>query len=151
MEARIHVNAGPQTVTVAFVQRSYGPAQDLMEPIDRSTFDPSDPKGLPHVLSVAISGPFNAQGSGDTPSRRKIFVCHPAAASDEIPCAKKIISTLARQAYRRPVSDTDLETLLSFYQSGRNKGHFRNRHRDGAAAHAVRSAVRLSLRARSRR
>jgi hypothetical protein len=124
VEARVHVNAGPQTVTVAFVQRSYGPAQDLMEPIDRSTFDPSDPKGLPHVLSVAISGPFNAQGSGDTPSRRKIFLCHPASASEEIPCAKKIISTLARQAYRRPVSDTDLETLLGFYQSGRNKGTF---------------------------
>jgi Protein of unknown function (DUF1592)/Protein of unknown function (DUF1588)/Protein of unknown function (DUF1585)/Protein of unknown function (DUF1587)/Protein of unknown function (DUF1595)/Planctomycete cytochrome C len=124
VEARIHVSAGPQTVTVAFVQRSYGPAQDLMEPIDRSTFDPSDPKGLPHVLSVAIGGPFNAQGSGDTPSRRRIFVCHPAGPSDEIPCAKKIISTLARHAYRRPVSDADLETLLGFYQSGRNKGNF---------------------------
>ena len=124
LEARVHVSAGPQTVSVAFVQRSYGPAQDLMEPIDRSTFDPSDPKGLPHVLSVAIGGPFNATGSGDTPSRRKIFICHPTRASDEIPCAKKIISTLARQAYRRPVSDADLETLLGFYQSGRNKGNF---------------------------
>ena len=124
VEVRVHVNAGPQTVTVAFAQHSYGPVQDLMEPIDRSTFDPSDPRGLPHVLSVAISGPFNATGSGDTPSRRKIFVCHPDSASDELPCAKKIISTLARHAYRRPVTDTDLETLLSFYQSGRNKGNF---------------------------
>ena len=124
VEARIHVNAGPQTVSVAFAQRSYGPAQDLMEPIDRSTFDPSDPKGLPHVLSVAISGPFNATGPGDTPSRRKIFICHPASANEELPCAKKIISTLARHAYRRPVTDTDMETLLSFYQSGRNKGNF---------------------------
>ena len=124
VEARVHVGAGPQTVSVAFVQRSYGPAQDLMEPIERSTFDPSDPKGLPHVLSVAISGPFNAAGSGDTPSRRRIFVCHPANQSDEIPCAKKIISTLARRAYRRPVTDADLETLLSFYQSARSKGNF---------------------------
>jgi mono/diheme cytochrome c family protein len=124
VEARIHVSAGPQTVTVAFEQRSFGPAQDLMEPIDRSTFDPSDPKGLPHVLSVSIGGPFNPQGSGDTPSRRKIFVCHPDRASDELPCAKKIISTLASHAYRGPVSGADLETLLSFYQSGRNKGTF---------------------------
>lgn len=124
VEARIHVNAGPQTVAVSFAQRSYGPAQDLMEPIERSTFDPSDPKGLPHVLSVAISGPFNATGSGDTPSRRKIFVCHPASETGELPCAKKIISTLARHAYRRPVSDADMETLLSFYQSARNKGNF---------------------------
>ena len=124
LEARVHVAAGPQTVTVAFVQRSYGPAQDLMQPIDRSTFDPSDPKGLPHVLSVAISGPFNPSGSGDTPSRRKIFVCHPANSAEELPCAKKIISTLARDAYRRPASDTDLETLLSFYQTARNKDGF---------------------------
>jgi hypothetical protein len=124
VEARIHVSAGPQTVSVAFVKRSYGPAQDLMEPFERSTIDPSDPKGLPHVLSVSISGPFNATGSGDTPSRRKIFVCHPAATSDELPCAKRIISTLAREAYRRPVADADLETLLSFYQAGRNKGNF---------------------------
>jgi hypothetical protein len=124
VEAHVHVTAGPQTVTVAFVQRSFGPAQDLMEPIERSTFDPSDPKGLPHVLSVAISGPFNPSGSGDTPSRRKVFVCHPANTSEELPCAKKIISTLAREAYRRPASDTDLETLLSFYQTARNKDGF---------------------------
>jgi mono/diheme cytochrome c family protein len=124
VEARIHVDAGPQTVSVAFAQRSYAPAQDLMEPILRSTFDPSDPKGLPHVLSVSISGPFNASGSGDTPSRQRIFICHPANQSDEVPCAKKIITTLARRAYRHPVSDADLETLLSFYQEGRNKGNF---------------------------
>lgn len=124
VEARIHVNAGPQTVSVAFVQNSYGPPQDLMEPIERSTFDPSDPKGLPHVLSVAISGPFHPTGPGDTPSRRKIFICRPAGDKDELPCAKKIISTLARHAYRRPVNDTDMETLLSFYQQGRNKGNF---------------------------
>jgi mono/diheme cytochrome c family protein len=124
VETRVHVSAGPQTVTVAFVQRSFGPAQDLMEPIERSTFDPSDPKGLPHVLSVAISGPFNPNGSGDTPSRRKIFVCHPASSAEELPCAKRIISTLAREAYRRPASDTDLETLLSFYQTARNKDGF---------------------------
>ena len=126
VEARIHVNAGPQNVSVAFVKRSYGPSQDLMEPFERSTIDPSDPKGLPHVLSVSISGPFNADGSGDTPSRNRIFICHPASESDELPCAKKIINTLARRAYRHPVSDADLETLLSFYQQGRNKGNFEN-------------------------
>ncbi len=118
--------AGPQTVEVSFVQRSYGPTQDLLEPFERSTIDPSDPKGLPHVLSVAISGPFNAAGAGETPSRERIFVCHPASARDELPCAKRIISTLAHRAYRRPVTDTDMETLLGFYQQGRNKGNFEN-------------------------
>ena len=103
---------------------SYALAEDHMRPFERSTFDPSDPKGLPHVLSVSIAGPFNAAGSGETPSRQRIFVCHPAAAKDELPCAKKIISTLARRAYRRPITDNDVETLLNFYQSGKNSGTF---------------------------
>ncbi|HSR09606.1 MAG TPA: DUF1592 domain-containing protein, partial [Bryobacteraceae bacterium] len=124
LEARVPMKAGPQIVTVAFVKKSYALAEDLMQPFERSTFDPSDPKGLPHVLSVSIAGPFNAAGSGETPSRQRIFVCHPAAAKDELPCAKKIISTLARRAYRRPITDNDLETLLNFYQSGKNSGTF---------------------------
>jgi len=124
LEARVPMKAGPEVVTVAFVKKSYALAEDLMQPFERSTFDPSDPKGLPHVLSVSIAGPFNAGGSGDTPSRQRIFVCHPTAAKDELPCAKKIISTLAHHAYRRPITDNDVETLLNFYQSGKNSGTF---------------------------
>ncbi len=120
VEVRIPVKAGPQTVTVAFLQKTDALAEDLMQPFERSTFDPSDPRGLPHVLSVSIAGPFNAKGASDTPARDRIFVCHPAGANQELPCAKKILSTLARRAYRRPVNDNDLETLLSFYQSARN-------------------------------
>jgi hypothetical protein len=126
LEARLFVKAGPQTVTVAFLKKTMAPVEDLVEPLERSTFDPSDPKGLPHVLSVSIGGPFEAKGSGDTPSRRKIFTCHPNAASEEIPCARKIISTLATHAYREPITDSDLETLLGFYQEGRNKSNFEN-------------------------
>jgi hypothetical protein len=126
LEARVFVKAGPQTVTVAFLKKTLAPVEDLVEPLARSTFDPSDPKGLPHVLSVSIGGPFDAKGPGDTPSRRRIFSCHPATASEELPCARKIISTLARRAYREPVSDSDVETLLGFYQQGRNKGTFEN-------------------------
>jgi cytochrome c551/c552 len=126
LEARIFVKAGPQTVTAAFLQNTMAPVEDLVEPFERSTFDPSDPRGLPHVLSVSIGGPFDAKGSGDTPSRRQIFSCHPANASEEMPCARKIISSLATRAYRQPVTDSDLETLLSFYQEARNKGGFEN-------------------------
>ncbi len=126
LEARLFVKAGPQTVTVAFLKKTLAPVEDLVEPFERSTFDPSDPKGLPHVLSVSIGGPFEAKGSGDTPSRRRIFTCHPATAGEEIPCARKIISTLATHAYREPVKDSDVETLLGFYQEGRNKGNFEN-------------------------
>jgi Protein of unknown function (DUF1592)/Protein of unknown function (DUF1588)/Protein of unknown function (DUF1585)/Protein of unknown function (DUF1587)/Protein of unknown function (DUF1595)/Planctomycete cytochrome C len=76
------------------------------------------------VTNVAIAGPLSSTGSGDTPSRRSIFICHPAAANEELPCAKKILSTLARRAYRGPVTDDELETLLGFYQRGRNTGSF---------------------------
>ncbi len=62
--------------------------------------------------------------SSDTPSRRRILICQPANASEELPCARKILSTLARQAYRRPVTEADTETLLTFYQKGRNTGTF---------------------------
>ena len=75
------------------------------------------------VTSVAITGPTNPTGPGDTPSRRKIFVCHPAS-DNETTCAKRILTSLATQAFRRPVRDTDLETLLSFYQQGKNSGGF---------------------------
>jgi hypothetical protein len=71
---------------------------------------------------VDITGPYHATGPGDTPSRRRIFVCHPNAPADEIPCARKILSSLAQRAFRRAPSDSDLESLLSFYQQERNKG-----------------------------
>ena len=76
------------------------------------------------VTNVAIAGPLSSTGPGDTPSRRSIFVCHPEQSNQEVPCAKKILSTLARRAYRGPVTDGELETLLGFYQRGRNTGSF---------------------------
>jgi hypothetical protein len=76
------------------------------------------------VTNVAIAGPLSSTGPGDTPSRRAIFVCHPQAGTDDVPCAKRILSTLARLAYRGPVTDGELETLLGFYQRGRNTGSF---------------------------
>jgi len=80
--------------------------------------------GNPAVDSVAIGGPFQVAGPGESPTRRKVFVCRPAAAADESPCATKILSTLARRAYRRPVTDADIETLLPFYEAGRRAGGF---------------------------
>src|SRR5690348_9024919 len=79
---------------------------------------------LPHLHELSVTGPTNATGISDTPARRKIFTCRPAAGADEVPCAKKIIAALSRQAFRRPVTDTDLENLLGFYQAGRNEGDF---------------------------
>ena len=76
------------------------------------------------LYSVSIAGPFDQSGVEDTPSRQRIFVCRPAKASDEDACAKTILSTLARRAYRRPVSDADLQAPLGFYKNGRTEGGF---------------------------
>src|SRR5262249_5736910 len=81
------------------------------------------------VSTVSITGPFNISGPGETASRKKIFVCRPASgvsSSDELSCARQILRTLARRAFRQPVLDSDLamETLLGFYQTGRSQGTF---------------------------
>ncbi|PYS38280.1 MAG: hypothetical protein DMG14_18225, partial [Acidobacteria bacterium] len=76
----------------------------------------------PHVGQVTIEGPYGATGAADTPSRRKIFVCRPATARDEGTCARVIISTLAKHAFRRPATPADLELLNEFYLAGRKEG-----------------------------
>ncbi len=80
--------------------------------------------GAPQVTGISLDGPYNITGPGDTPSRARIFVCHPAAAKDEEPCARTILATIARRAFRRPVTDSDLKPLLTFYQSGRTERDF---------------------------
>jgi hypothetical protein len=77
------------------------------------------------VSTLVITGPFNATGVGDTPSRRRIFVCHPANAVEEAPCARKILTTVARHAFRRPLSDdTEVNGLMTFFEQGRKEGDF---------------------------
>jgi hypothetical protein len=124
LEVRLRIKAGPQRIIATFPQRNLGPADFVFQPFERTLVDAVDARGVPHLASVTIRGPYNQTGPGDTPSRRKIFVCRPAPGADEIPCAKQILSALARHAYRRPIMDKDLETLLSFYQRGRNHGDF---------------------------
>ena len=125
----VKVKAGPQRISASFIQKFDGPIEDEYRMAEQSLVDVSSGTipgmtTLPHLHELSITGPAKVSGVSDTPSRRRIFTCRPAAGTDEIPCARKILSTLARQAYRRPVSDSDLEGLLSFYQSGRNQGSF---------------------------
>jgi hypothetical protein len=126
MTVRVPVKAGPRIVTATFLTAIESEAQDdnILKPFIRSNYDVLDYRGEPVVDRITIEGPAKATGSGDTPSRRKIFICRPTNATEELPCAKKIVSALARRAYRRPVNDNDLETLVSFYQLGRNGGNF---------------------------
>jgi mono/diheme cytochrome c family protein len=79
---------------------------------------------LRDVQQISVIGPYDIKGPGDTPSRRKIFVCRPAAAADEDACAQKIIATLARHAYRRPVTQADTAPLMKIYAGSRKGADF---------------------------
>ncbi|MBI4464008.1 MAG: DUF1592 domain-containing protein [Acidobacteria bacterium] len=123
LEIRFPANAGTRLVGVAFLKETSKSEDVLRSRLLGYVF--SHPgEGNPAVGSVAISGPYDAKGPGETPSRRKIFVCRPTGSQDEETCAKKILSTLARRAYRRPVTDADVQTLLGFYKAGRGEGGF---------------------------
>ncbi len=128
LEARLQVKtaikAGPRTVGVTFVKKDNAEFESLLQPFLRTTLDPVNEVGLPHVENLIVAGPYNSTGPGDTPSRREIFSCKPASAADELPCATKILTALARRAYRRPVTDADLKPVLAFYQEGRKTGNF---------------------------
>ena len=142
---RLAVRAGPHTIGAALVdrQRAAGVDEAYSDFRIKSVF--TAPGG---VNSVVITGPFNATSPGDTPSRHRIFVCYPVTAhdgvggpagppsnsssgrtvgptlNDESACARRILTTLARRAFRRPVLDAEIETLMSFYQQGRKDGDF---------------------------
>jgi mono/diheme cytochrome c family protein len=124
MEVRLPVKAGPHKVGFTFVEKNHGVWDDLVKPVMKDNIDQLGTTGMMVLDKVTVAGPFNPKGSGDTPSRRHIFVCRPAAGADEVPCAKKIITALARKAYRTPVNDAQVETLLGFFQKGRNEGDF---------------------------
>ncbi len=125
LEVRVPVLAGTRDVSVSFVD---APRQSerMPQPIPRGFSVISDHyyDGHAAVDSVAIGGPYSPTGPGDTPSRSAVFVCRPSSAADEGPCAREILSGLARRAYRRPVTDAEVGTLLGFYETGRNLGGF---------------------------
>jgi hypothetical protein len=89
-------------------------------------YDVSEGNNGASFTEFSIGGPYNIAGSGNSPSRRRIFVCSPANAGEELPCARKILSTLGRRAYRRPVTDADVKPLLAFYSNGRKEKDFNN-------------------------
>ena len=123
LRVRVAVTAGPHDVAAAFV-RKIAEGTTRLRPFVRSNSDTYESTGRPHVETFTVLGPFAPSGPGDTPSRRRIFVCQPETRNQEEPCARKILSTLAQRAYRRPVSTADLEFLLPFFKEGRQKGTF---------------------------
>jgi len=117
----IAVTAGPHEV--AFTWRERTPAeQNAWEPGLRASMEVHNPSGMPRLENGVVEGPYSITGVSETPTREKIFVCRPATADEEAPCAQKIVSTIARRAFRRPVDSDDLEPLLAFYNEAREEG-----------------------------
>jgi hypothetical protein len=132
--ARVKLKAGPHKIGVAFLEKTHALNTRRLQNYVRSSSDTIDFSGYPHIDEVILTGPFNATGAGQTPSRQKIFVCSPKAGTglsrrgagdidpSEVGCARQILSTLARRAYRAEVSEKDLATLMDFFRQGRKDG-----------------------------
>ena len=125
----IHVRAGPQRLTAAFIRTFEGPVDDLLTPIDYTLADTQigDAYGVTtgaHLRDLGIVGPYNVTGVSDTPSRRRIFSCRPTSRDEERPCAEEIVSRLGGRAYRRPLAEDDLADLMRFYEAGAEDGGF---------------------------
>ena len=119
----IQVSAGPHRVTAAFVKQFEGDLDDLIRPIDHTMADGQIGIGYgvttqQHLQRMTILGPFEVTGVSETPTRRFIFSCRPTAPSEERPCAESIVTRLAERAYRRDVTDADVDALMNFYDRG---------------------------------
>ena len=122
LRTRLAVKAGPHDVGVTFLRKNSALSDEPLQPFTRN-LDLQDMNGVPTINFMQVTGPFDISGSGQTPSRRKIFVCPPLS-GDDAGCAKKILTTIAQHAYRRPVDDSEVGDLMRFFESGRKRGSF---------------------------
>jgi hypothetical protein len=130
VDFKMPVKAGAHDLGVTFLQTNNRPSLDIYRHFSRSTLDNYTVRGYtyyPAVGYLKIAGPFDAMVAADTPSRRKIFVCRPANAAEERPCAERIVATLARSAFRRPVTNRDTESLMNLYETSQKNGGFETR------------------------
>ena len=118
MVISVPVKAGPHVVSAAFIKKA-----NVLSEATRQPFK-ADYNGRTQaaIFSVAVAGPYNPAGSGDTPSRRRLFECRPSKPADDAACAKTIVTSLARRAYRRAPTNEDVQELLKFYKEGRADG-----------------------------
>ena len=128
LEVRTTVKGGPHLVGISFARRPSLPEGILTLPVDRSSYSHGQDEmqqGNPALSVVQIIGPYNPTGVSELPSRERLFVCHPSdGTSAEEPCARSILSALARRAFRRPSTDEDVQILLPFFKEGRTHGSF---------------------------
>jgi hypothetical protein len=126
LEVRVPIAGGPHLIAATFLAKNSALIETERQPYLANFNADRHARTQPAVRSISIDGPFNPKGIGDTPSRQRIFACRPATAAQEGPCAKTIVGRLARRAYRRPVTDQDLEAPLAFYNEARVEGGFEN-------------------------
>jgi hypothetical protein len=124
LKIRVPVTAGPHEVGVTFLKNSSSLLETARQPLQAHFNERRHPRMTPAISQVSITGPYTPRGATDTPSRRRIFVCRPADPGEEEACAKKILSTLMRRAYRRSISGADVERPMAFYREGRSEGGF---------------------------
>jgi mono/diheme cytochrome c family protein len=139
LSVRIPVKAGTHRLWATTVLKSHAPRDDLIKPFLRTTVDGLDIMGDPSVDRITVEGPFAASGPGDTASRRRILLCRPTAQTEanELTCARRILTTLARQAYRKPIDAETVGVLMDFYRRGRQNG--------GAFDRGIESALQFIL------
>ncbi len=128
MQVRLPLKAGTRAIGAAFAQRADVLNSRRIQAMIRTTTDTSETLiGPPHIDTLTIVGPFNPTGPGDTPSRQRVFACRPSTGAPEAEaaaCARRILSTLARRAYRGTDTPDDVEELMRFYADGRSDGGF---------------------------
>jgi len=123
----IHIAAGPQRVSAAFIQRFDGPLDDLLVPLENTLADVNISFGvtaLPHMRDMTILGPSAVTGVSDTISRRMVFTCRPTNAKEEETCAAEIVKGLTGRAYRGEATPDDVQDAMTFYEKGRKTGDF---------------------------
>lgn len=122
LKTRINVSAGPHHVGVTFPARSFSLIETKRQPYQARFNYHRHPRPAPAIFQISITGPYDGAGPGSSPSREHLFVCQPSTPDDEDSCAATIIRTLARRAWRGPVSGDDLDRPLSFYRNARKSG-----------------------------
>ena len=125
----IPIKAGPRRLAAAFVAKADGPVEDSVRLVEQTLMDVSvglhpGMTTLPHLQTLTVVGPANITGVSDTPSRRQVLTCRPATVAEEDTCAKSIIGSLVRKAFRRPATAEDIDTMMQIYRVGREEGSF---------------------------
>jgi hypothetical protein len=124
LNARIPVKAGPHVVAVAFPKKTAPLLETERQPWHAHFNMDRHPRITPALYSISVNGPYEATGPGESPARKRILTCRPQSSSEEPACVKKILTTLMRRAYRRPVTSTDLAVPLKFFEEARTRDGF---------------------------